>query len=342
MEPALPPVRAVPLDLVDWEDRRFAIEGFLPSPEVEASLSRFGLLTLPWVVRTEGEKVTIVDGFKRMRCLREWGHGPVPCVVFPTDTDLDELWVKRVEARLFGPPMNVAEKAQIVSRLATRPIERDLMKRFLDVLGLPHRPEILNKWKRLAETGTDLLEAAARGGIHERAALELARWPENPEDRNELILMIEQLRCSASIQVEIIERFQDISMTRAQPVRDLLHSSEAQSVLGHPDWNHREKTQALREWLDGLRLPRLKARERHFAEQIGRTPPPMGVNLVPPPFFEGDRWRLDVTFTGAEQLRYLLEQVSSWSFAEGFGELMAPRPEPPSGGASSNRTTASD
>jgi ParB family transcriptional regulator, chromosome partitioning protein len=325
---------------MDWEDRRFAIESFLPCSQIEESLSRFGLLTPPWVVKASGEKFIIVDGFKRLCGLRNQGSGQVPCVVFPAETSLNDLWAMRLEVRLFGPPLNIAEKAQVVALMASMPMEGGLSRRVQNALSLPHRPEILDKWKRLAKAGRDLLEAAARGEIHERAALELARWPESPEERSELVSILGQLRCSASIQVEIIERFRDITAVRSQPVRDLSESGDLKRILEHPEWNHREKTQALRDWLDALRLPRLKAREQHFASEIGRNPPPSGVSLMPPPFFEGNRWRLEVTFAGPEELRQLLEKASSWTLATGFGKLLAPRSEPSSGEAPSNQATS--
>jgi ParB family transcriptional regulator, chromosome partitioning protein len=340
MGPFLPPVQSLPLDLVDWEDRRFAIESFLPRSQIMESLSRFGLLTPPWVVKAAGEKFIIVDGFKRLCELRDQGTGQVRCVVFPAETSLNDLWALRLEARLFGPPLNIAEKAQVVARLAAISMEGNLARRFQDALALPHRPEMLDKWKRLAEAGRDLLEAASRGDIHERAALELARWPEDPEERSELVSILRKLRCSASIQVEILERFRDITTLSSQPVRSLLQSGEPQRILGHPEWNHREKTQALRDWLDTLRLPRLKARERHFTLEIGRTPPPSGVSLVPPPSFEGNRWRLEVTFASPEELRHLLEKTNSWSLAAGLGKLLNPQSELSSGEAPSNRRTS--
>ncbi len=334
MQPCAAAIEPIPLSRVDWDDRRFAIESFRPLGELGASLARVGLLSPPWVLPTAEERFAIVDGFKRMDCLREQGKERVLCAVFPADLSLRELWAGRLEARLFGPPLNTAEKAQVAAIVSSGLFEGEGLTRLLDGFGLPRRTEILQKWVRLSQADRSIQEASALETIHERAALELAQWPEAREDREELLLILERLRCSASIQVEIIERLRDISMMRGMPAGELFRCSDVRAILDHPEWNHREKTQALRLWFDEVRLPRLKARERSFSELLRRTPPPAGAQLVPPPYFEGGRWRVEVDFSSGDELRERLGQLSTWSLSAGFSALLAPDPVRPSQSAS--------
>jgi ParB family chromosome partitioning protein len=329
MQPAAAAIEPIPLSRVDWDDRRFAIESYRPADDIRASLDGIGLLSPPWVLPKAGDKFAIVDGFKRMQRLRERGEELVTCAVFPAGAGVWEIWARRLEARLFGPPLNTAEKAQVAAILSILPsglLEGNWLGRLLDGFDLPRRSELLQRWMRLSQADRSLLEAAAMETIHERAALELARWPESPEDRSELLSILEHLRCSASIQAEIIERFKDISMMRGMPVGEVLRCAEVRTILDHPEWNRREKTQALRRWFDVVRLPRLKARERRFAEQLRRTPPPPGTQLTPPPAFEGGRWRMEVDFSSGDDLRQRLGQLRSWSLSSGFHALLAPEP----------------
>jgi len=326
MQLAAAAIEPIPLSRVDWDDRRFAIESFRPADDIRASLDGFGLLSPPWVLPKVGDKFAIVDGFKRMQWLRERGEERVICAVFPADAGVWKLWARRLEARLFGPPLNTAEKAQVAAIVSSGLFEGKWLGRLLDGFDLPRRPELLQRWMRLSQADRSILEAAALETIHERAALELARWPESAEDRSEVLSILEHLRCSASIQVEIIERFKDISMMRGMPVGEVLRCAEVRTILDHPEWNRREKTQALRLWFDVVRLPRLKARERRFSEQLHRTPPPPGAQLTPPPSFEGDRWRMEVVFSSGDDLRERLGQLRSWSLSSGFHALLAPEP----------------
>jgi ParB family chromosome partitioning protein len=324
MQPYAKAFEPIPLSRVDWGDRRFAIESFRPLDGLRASLNQVGMLSPPWVLQKEGDRFAIVDGFKRMKTLLEAGKERVLCAVLPADLSLRELWAGRLEARLFGPPLNTAEKAQVAAILASGLFEGEGLTRLLDGFDLPRRPGILQKWMRLAQADQSILEAAARERINERAALELALWPEGREDRAELLLILDLLRCSASIQVEIIEGFRDICMMRGMPVGEVLRCAEVRVILDHPEWNRREKTQAMRLWLDAMRLPRLKIRERRFSEQLRRTPPPPGTQLTPPPAFEGGRWRMEVDFSSGAELRERLVRLRSWSLSPGFNALLAP------------------
>lgn len=309
---------------VDWDDRRFAVESHQPEDPIQSSISRHGILAPPWVVETAAGKVTIVDGFKRMRFLRERGEREVVCAVFPSYVNPRDLWAWRLEARLFGPPPNPAEKARLAAILADVSFEASTVRRLLEGFGLPQHSQSLARWTRLARSESALLEAAARGIVHERAALELAGWLLSPEDRAGLIGLLRHLRCSSSIQVEIIEGFRDVGMMLNRPVGDLLRRTEVRGILDQPDWSHREKTRAVREWLDEMRLPRLKARERLFKARLRRTPPPAGTTVAPPPSFEGSQWHLEVAFSSGDELRGRLGQLKAWVESDGLSALLMP------------------
>lgn len=315
----------VPLASVDWDDRRFAIESHSPLDDLRISIERYGILTPPWLLGTAGEKLVIVDGFKRMCLLREWGEQQVVCSVFPAHTTPQALWAWRLEARLFGPPPNPAEKAQVAVLIADGRVDASSAQRLLDGFGLPRYPDGLDRWKRLARSEPGLLEAAAAGIVHERAALDLADWPLPAGERAGLIALFHHLRCSASIQVEIVEGFRDVNMMSGRSVGSMLGSVELRGFLDREDWSPREKTRAVREWLEQLRLPRLKARERRFQEDLRRSPPPTGVKVVPPPAFEGGQWRLELTFSDVEDLGDRLARLRVWAGSDGLRALLSPR-----------------
>ncbi|MCU0574538.1 MAG: hypothetical protein MUC41_16305 [Syntrophobacteraceae bacterium] len=317
-------IQPVPLASVDWDDRRFAMESHGPEDTIQSSISRYGILAPPWVLEAAAGKVAIVDGFKRMRFLREREEREAVCAVFPSHVNPRELWAWRLEARLFGSPPNPAEKARVAAILADGPLEASSVSRLLEGFGLPLHPQSLARWTRLARSEPALLEAAARGIVHERAALELAGWLLPVEDRAGFISLLGHLRCSASIQVEIIEGFRDIGMMLKQPVGELLRCTEVRGILDQPDWSHREKTRAVREWLDEMRLPRLKARERLFKARLRRTPPPAGTTVAPPPSFEGSHWRLEVVFSSDDELRGRLGQLKAWVESDGVKALLTP------------------
>lgn len=307
---------------LDWEDDRFVIRRFLADSHLRASLARVDMLHPPWLWAKENRGYVVVDGFKRLRWAREKGIEAIPCRVFPAESSYEQLWLLRVEGKLFGPPLNAAEKAQLIAKAAaTQPLQF-LLDRLLPVLGLPSRLEVVNQWRRLSEAGGELLGAVAAEEVCERAALDLVNW--GKAERGVLLALFRGLRCSASIQMEILERIAEIALLRDRPVLAVLDEPELQAIFNDQRVNHRRQTQLLRELLTRWRFPRLHAREERFARDVKGLLLPRRVRLLAPPAFEGEDWRLEITFSSPDELRNLLEETRLAAPSQVLAALMGP------------------
>ena len=316
-----PHYASVDLDELSWEDERFVVHSFVPWKRLDASLDRSGILFPPWVWVREDGRYTIVDGFKRLSWLRERGAVSAECAVLPISEHFPRLMLLRIEGKLMGPPLNVAEKAQIISKLAEIAPLEEIAARWLPALDIAPQPEAVEKWSRLAAQSVGLLEAAATGEICERAAFGLIGWED--EARGAALALLKQLRCSASIQIEILERVTEIAIRGGKSRMEVLSSRELREIVDHPRWNHRRKTQSLRDLLYGLRFPRLRAREEAFARDLAAAGLPKDVRLVPPQAFEGERWQLQVFFALPEELRACLQQALELSHSPVLQRLMS-------------------
>ncbi len=300
----------VRLEELEWADDRFAIPSYRAA-ELDWSLQRFGLLQPPWIWQRKEDKPVIVDGFKRLRWLREAGEEAVMALVFPPSMGESELWLRRIAAKLYGPPPNVAEKAQLVARLAQLECRQEERPELLRLLQVAPRAEVIEQWKILAGSDRSLLEAAAAEQVSDRAALSLAQWEES--SRRQALVLLRELRCSASIQMQILEQIGEIALAADQPLSWVLQDAGLREIRDRADWNHRQKTQAVRDFLRGRRFPRLQRREQQFARDLQKASLPAAVKLIPPPAFEGARWQLQITFSQSEELAPLLEQAGTFA-----------------------------
>lgn len=303
------PVNYESVKLADllWTDETFAVPSFVPADNLRDSLQRFGVLQPPWLWRRAGGKSVIVDGFKRLRWARQTGAQEVECRIFPVDAGLGELLLRRVENKLFGPPLNTAEKAQLVYKLSLHAPQRQMLDLNLPHLGIAARPEVLEKWRRLAMSDEHLLAAAAQGRVCERAALELAEWEDGPRSR--MVALLSELRCSASIQLELIERVREIALREDAGLQQVLEDEGVERVLSCAEMNHRQKTEALRKFLYARRYPRIRAREERFQQGLAALALPAGVAVLPPPGFEGKDWQLRLQFASNDELRQSLAHL---------------------------------
>lgn len=313
-----------PIDFgeLDWEDGTFAVLPHSSDNRLEESLERFGILQPPWVLERAGEKPVIVDGFKRLRSLSRRGYSSATCLVFPIGSDTRQIWLRRIEGKFFGPPLNLAEKAQLAARLAMLPDMDGTCAALLSRLGISSKSDSLAKWVRLASAGDLLLSAASAEEVCERAAMELLEWDEGA--RQKMIALLRDLRCSASIQVEIIERVREIAQRDGKLKVEAMNDPDFEAIVCDPRTNHREKTRDLRAYLDRRRFPRLAAKTVRFGERLALLRLPGAIRLIPPPSFEGERWMLQISFSNPAELLGLLDEVQSRAASDSLSKLMDP------------------
>ncbi len=301
-------MRFVAFSEIDLDNRTFEIRRLAASTRLKDSLARFGILDPPWL-QQKGAEYIAVDGFQRLGWAKENGAKGAVCRIFGQDCDSRELWSRRIEKKIFESGINLAEKAQIMSVLMVAFQSQEIPSFFLSGLNVSNRPGVPAKWALLSAGGTETLEMLASGAIAERAALEVAGWDER--SRDSLLSVLKALKCSASIQVEIVEHISEIAVREQKSGADIIEASRSREILMSGDLNHRQKTQALRTLLAELRYPRLSSRQKQFRRDMEALGLPSGIRIIPPPAFEGDNWEMELSFNGPEELRKIVHSARS-------------------------------
>jgi len=67
--------------------------------------------------------------------------------------------------------------------------------------------------------------------------------------------------------------------------------------------NNPQKVKAIVKILKFRRFPSLSKAEKLFNKGISNLSLPLGVKIIPPPFFEGTDYKLEVTFRKGEDLK---------------------------------------
>ncbi len=316
-------LRFVALAEIDLDDGSFEIRKFGGQLRLSESLEQFGILDPAWLRQQDGRYI-VVDGFKRLRWAKESGAQGLFCRIFPENCNDGELWTLRLEKKLFEPELDMVEKAQIISTLLSLFQPREIPGFFLCALNASNRPELLRKWVPLAAMTPETLKILASGTVAERAALELADWDQG--SRNAALSMLQSLRCSAGIQVEIIEHVAEIAIRDGMARADVMESRRVREILVSAELNHRQKTQALRDLFVELRYPRLTARQKRFRLEVQSLGLPPAVKIIPPPAFEGGNWKMELSFTGPEELRKILDSAGFVSASKNLDPIFRPSP----------------
>lgn len=132
---------------------------------------------------------------------------------------------------------------------------------------------------------------------------------------------MQALRCSASLQVEILERCDDIARRDGVRLQQLLETPEIQAIVKDGERNRREKTAAVRELLFRWRYPRRVKKMTDTQRAIAQVPLPAAATLVPPPDLEGDVWELKLRFRTPEELAASVQALASLVKTPAFNVL---------------------
>lgn len=301
-----PHFKAVPLSAVDWDDERFAIPAHVPDEALLQSLEAVGILYPPMVWEKKPERFAVVDGFKRLSWLRS-RSSHVQALVFSDNTDVEELLRIRLETKMLSRGLNRAERAHILARYAALTSEEDLRRRICPALAISSQAESLSSWRSIAAWPARHLSALARDLIGEKTALALAPLPE--KDRDAFLHLLNVLRCSASLQMEILERCLDITRRDGIMLHTLVQLPEMQEILRDEKRNRREKTAAVRDLVHRWRFPRIHARMAELQRAVAAVKMPSALSLLPPPSLEGDEWELRVRFRTPSELAVSLKEA---------------------------------
>ncbi len=315
-------LRFVALSEIDLEDSGFEVPSFCDWSRLRDSLGRFGILDPVWLCERSA-RYSVVDGFKRLRWAKENGSRRVVCLIFESDWAERDVWIRRIEKKIFEGDINPAEKARIIGVLAKLFGPGQIPGAFLSSLRVGGRGETIGKWVKLSCTGSQMLGALGGGELCERAAIEIADWEQT--DLDLVLSLLRALRCSDSIQVEIVERVKEIAIREQKTRAEVLTMEAFGEVMTSEELNHREKTRLIRELLAQLRYPRLSWRRKRFEQDVEALGLPRGARLVAPEAFEGGGWQMQLSFSRGEELRKILRATLPLVESEKLEEILGRR-----------------
>ena len=112
-------------------------------------------------------------------------------------------------------------------------------------------------------------------------------------------------------QKEFFRLLQDLSASSMQPVAAILSSEPIKAILSDDRLTSGQKAKRIKENLLKLRYPRFSKTEDAFCELRRELRLPPSINLHPPPFFEGNNYRIDFSFKNASDFEKILKILNS-------------------------------
>jgi len=295
-------LRTIPLKDISIEDRTFIITTDGNNVLLQKSIEQVGLLCPPYIYFDDhAQYYRIVCGLRRINACIAAGWKEITVCVVDTACDEKELFLLSFYDNLSHRILNPVEQARTALRLLGYFSADTVISEYLPLLALPPTEKTLNHLLCMARLDPEIQEAVVQGRICESVAAKLALLQE--EDRKALFGLFSRVHVSASKQEEIVSYCMDISLRDGTACSEIVRDRGIQDIIVADKQTLSQKGDRVRALLRRRRFPLLSEHEEKFLAQRKKLRLPVGVQLLPPPFFEGGRFRIEIEFNRTADLR---------------------------------------
>jgi len=293
--------RTVSMDLIDRADQTFVMTYGRQVGQLKRSITCTGLINRPYLVFSEqNETFLIVCGSLRIAALEGLGINEIAANVFDASPAEKELFLFSLHDNLSHRVFNPVELARSVAGLLRYIPEETVISHYLPLLGIPPTVAALEKYICLVGLEKEVLDGIIDGAVAEKSAIALSALAK--QDRIVLFNLFRKIHASASKQTELIETCCDMAKRDGASIHDILQHPEITRICSNEKLTAGQKGERIRMWLKKKRFPRFVKKEELFVACKKKCPFPRGVDFLPPPFFEGNKYRLLIDVERPEDL----------------------------------------
>jgi ParB family transcriptional regulator, chromosome partitioning protein len=269
-----------------------------PSP-LKRSVQGIGLITPP-VLFDSGTDLVIISGFRRIQVCRNLGWLKTEFRILPTKTEPLRLAQIAIAENSFQRELNLIELSRAYNLLHEMQKNAAALQRTAEALNLPGTPAFIKKIRPLSQLAETIQQGILSETVPLPMALELAEM--ETEEGIRLAEFFTALYPSLNKQREMLGMAKEIAAREDLSIWDVFQSPPVQEVLSNEDLDRNQKIFRLRRHLKHRRFPALSRAEDHFQEVVKTLKLGAGVQLNPPPFFEGSDYRLSLCFSRLSEL----------------------------------------
>jgi ParB/RepB/Spo0J family partition protein len=305
----------IPLARIDRGDTAFLIT-FLPELEpLLDSIKLVGLLEPLTLRERDKGSYQIISGFKRVEALAHLSISETEAFVYPRGA-LDDLQaLLLIVGHNLTRPLNLVEKARALEKLlAFGMTEKEVVDHYLPLFDLQSNVRILHQVIGLADLNQGLQEYLVRKNLSLSTASLFLHL--EADDQEAILPLLEALRPGENRVKEIISFLREVSLRDRVSIPFLLARGDIKKILSDQETPRPQRIEHLRRIVKELRFPRLIAMEQQFAEYKRSLSLPPQISFHPPPFFEGEEFRMELRFKDFGAFRELVTRLHQISEGE--------------------------
>jgi ParB-like chromosome segregation protein Spo0J len=287
---------------------QFSLEG------LKTSIERFGLLNPPYLIGKS--PFTVVAGYRRLLAVRELGWPDIGCRILPGDLHPLEALLCNLYENATVRQFNPMEKAMVLKRLARYLPTDELLRDYMPLLELPSHMHALTEYLNLDDLDDAIKASVAAGRLSTRVC-EMLRLLSS-EDQRQINRLFTSFKWSLNLQRQAILWIREIADREGRSVQEVIDDDRISRVVTNTNMSSPQKIEAIERALKEWRFPTVVESERSFTKGIGDLRLPSKVRVIPPPFFEGTDYRLEIVFREGKELSDMVARLYRTAGLEGI------------------------
>ena len=279
--------------------------------KLKMSIAKYGILNPPYIVKNLDDSFSVVAGYKRLLAAKELGWESAECKLLPEDFPLLDALMLNLDDNLLHRKLNIIEKAMVIEKMLPFLKKDKIITDYLALLDIPASKQNFELYLRLSELDEQIKVSIAK----EILSLRVADLMQNIDREHRLSIndLIISLKFSFNQQLQLFQYLTEISSREGRSIKNILNGSEINKILTDKKTNAPQKGKAITTALKKRRFPSLSEAEMAFKRGLSRLSLPSGVNIIPPAFFEGVNYKLEIVFSNGKELTGKLNNLNRLS-----------------------------
>ena len=294
--------KEIPLDTIDSRDQTCRISSLVDPDWIDAlarSIDRLGLLQAPWIIE-KGPHRRIVSGFRRIAACRCLGREGIACRMLGPET-LTRAYVQlAVAENAWQRPLNLMEKARAFALLGKSFRKSSHLAEIANSLGLVENPTMIEKLICLTQLPVAVQIAVETGFLGLAMALTLGTL--EAQESKQILELFQIFQFGLNRQRELLELIREIAKRESITISQILASDDLIAILNRSDQDRPARGVNLRQYLKKRRYPALTETETKFAQLERKLELGPRARMVPPTFFEGKTYQVNMKFDTLKEL----------------------------------------
>lgn len=333
-------IRNIPTSDIDLADKKFVITFREDILDLTNSIKTIGLINPPWLKKarlkprtTKGlaKKYVVVSGYKRIKVCKSLGMSEIPAHV--TNESEKQCLLLNLHENVTTRRLNEIEKALALKKLIEFGVMKDkIVSEFLPLLNLAPYPKVLEDYVNLVGLEEEIKLQVANDKIPPGNALQLIEF--GKQERLEICYLIKELNLSVNKQKEFIRLLYEIarrekSSVSSHPkgnlsfIENIIGKDKVRKILRNKKFSIPQKGERVIWELRKRRFPALSDLEVEFEKVIRELKLPSEITIKPPPYFEGENYKIELRFKSTPKLKALLKYLQQVGNSSKLNEIIA-------------------